>query len=71
MATPRHRYKYDTTGVQCLDTLQEYIAHNNPDGLTAERWKDKYWREPLGLEHQNWGLGALQCKFGHSNFVLA
>ena len=54
----------DTLGTNCLDTLQEYITQNNPEKLGAYEWKEKYWSEVLGMEHQNWGTGStLQCGF--------
>ena len=61
------RYSYDTLGNQCLDTLQEYIAAHNPEGLTIDQWKDKHWSDVLGLEHTSWSSGGflngLQCGF--------
>jgi hypothetical protein len=38
-------YSYDTLGTSCLDTIQDFISSNNPDGLTTRQWKDKYWQE--------------------------
>eukprot|EP00729_Bicosta_minor_P006994 gene6994-11262_t len=57
-------YTYDTLGTNCLDTLQEFITQNNPEGLSATEWKDKYWADVLGMEHMKWGTGpTLQCGF--------
>ena len=57
-------FYYDASGRDCLDTIQDTIAENNPDGLYAPAWKDKYWAEPLGIEHTRWGiLGYLNCGF--------
>ena len=32
------QYSYDTLGTNCLDTLQDFIMQNNPDGLTTSDW---------------------------------
>lgn len=60
-------YSYDTLGTNCLDTLQDFISANNPEGLTTRQWKDKHWQGPLGMEHTQWGnifSGNLGCGFG-------
>jgi hypothetical protein len=55
-------FSYDTLGTQCLDTISDFIDENNPDGLNAEEWKDRYWQQPLGLEHSRWvGGSGLAC----------
>jgi len=58
-------FLYDMTGIDCLDTIQDFIRLNNKEGLSAEAWKDKYWAEPLGMEHMQWGSfgGYLDCGF--------
>jgi CubicO group peptidase (beta-lactamase class C family) len=63
------RFSYDTLGTQCLDTINDYIGSNNPEGLTTPAWKDKYWQEILGMEHQSWtgtllNRNNLGCGFG-------
>jgi hypothetical protein len=61
------RFSYDTLGNQCLDTLQDYIGRYNPEGLSIDEWKDRYWSDVLGLEHTRWSSGGLlsglQCGF--------
>lgn len=59
------RYSYDTLGTNCLDTLQDTIRQNNPDGLSSTpEWKDKYYQSVLGMEHLRWATGdLLQCGF--------
>ena len=37
LAVPR----YDALGSVCLDTLQDFIAENNPDGMSPREWKDR------------------------------
>jgi len=61
-------FRYDTLGLLCLDTVSAFIEENNPEGLTTEQWKDKYWHEGLGLEHSEWVNGDppleyLQCGY--------
>eukprot|EP00729_Bicosta_minor_P005841 gene5841-94_t len=48
-------FDYDANGQNCLDSLQDTVSENNPDGLWTTAWKNKYWAEPLGLEHMQWG----------------
>jgi len=60
---------YDTLGNFCLDAISDFIGENNPDGLSAVEWKDRYWQEALGMEHMSWtGLGGISilgsCGFG-------
>lgn len=55
------RFSYDTLGTSCLDSLSDFIEDNNPDGLSANDWKDKYWQEVLGMEHTRWGGNNLMC----------
>jgi len=59
-------FLYDSSGLDCLDTIQDFIRQNNKEGLSAAAWKDKFWAEPLGIEHQQWGGigGYLDCGFG-------
>jgi hypothetical protein len=55
-------FDYDASGQKCLDSLQDTVSENNPDGLWATAWKDKHWAEPLGLEHMQWGKKeSLRC----------
>lgn len=44
------RFNYDTFGTDCYDVLSAYVQENNPEGLSASDWKDKYgaWG-PLSL----------------------
>lgn len=57
-------FDYDSSGTQCLDTLQDTISENNPDGLYTPEWKNRYWERPLGIEHLQWGrFGYLNCGF--------
>ena len=39
---------YVTAGRDCLNTLQDDISQQNPDGLWAPAWKDEHWAKPLG-----------------------
>ena len=60
-------WEYDTGGTRCLDTISDFIAQNNPLGLTAEEYKDRKWTEPLGIEHSTWvsgSSGTLPCGSG-------
>lgn len=59
-------FSYDTLGTQCLDNIADFITENNPDGLSAVDWKNKYWQEALGMEHMSWGSASsgLGCGFG-------
>lgn len=50
-------FSYDTFGTACLDTLTDFIGDNNPDGLSADAWKNRYWMQTLGMEHMNWNIG--------------
>jgi CubicO group peptidase (beta-lactamase class C family) len=59
-------FSYDAIGDACLDTLQDFISANNPEGLSTRAWKDKHWQEVLGMEHTQWGSifsGDLQCGY--------
>jgi len=60
------RYSYDTLGINCLDTLQDMISQNNPDGLTTSEWMQRYYFSKLGVEHSRWGpaAGNLLCGTG-------
>jgi hypothetical protein len=44
-------FSYDSSGRDCLDTIQDFIATNNPEGLSAIEWKNKYWAKELGMEN--------------------
>jgi len=55
------RYKYDTFGTDCLDTLSGFIQENNPDGASASDWKDANFFKPLGMEHSRWSGSNLAC----------
>lgn len=59
-------FKYDYEGVECLDTIQDFINENNPDKIPTPAWKDKHWAKPLGLEHMQWNgvLNYLPCGLG-------
>jgi CubicO group peptidase (beta-lactamase class C family) len=64
-------FSYDALGTECLNGLSDYIKENNPEGLTTPQFKDKYWAEPLGLEHTSWspifpGGPNLGCGFSAS-----
>lgn len=48
----------DTFGTQCLDAIHDFIGENNPDGLSSEAWKQKYWHDALGMEHMRWTMPA-------------
>ena len=52
------RFSYDTFGTSCLDALHDFIGENNPDGLSTEAWKDKYWHDALGMENHRWNMPA-------------
>jgi CubicO group peptidase (beta-lactamase class C family) len=65
------QFDYDASGLACLDTLADFIAENNPEGLTGRAWKDKYYQEALGFEHSIWedgpgvpGEGRFPCGWG-------
>ena len=47
-------FSYDALGNECLDSLNDYIKERNPEGLATPVWKQKYFHEPLGLEHTEW-----------------
>jgi CubicO group peptidase (beta-lactamase class C family) len=51
-------FSYDTFGTACLDTLTDFIGNANPDGLSANAWKNRYWQEALGMEHMRWNVGS-------------
>jgi hypothetical protein len=59
-------FNYDASGRACLDTIADFIGENNPEGLTQEAWKDKYWTEALGIEHSTWGEGDGTIRCGSS-----
>merc|ERR1719502_1563154 len=57
-------FRYDAGGTACLDTIQDFISTNNPDGLSTRAWKDRFWQDVLGMEHTQWGSvfsGDLRC----------
>ena len=39
------QFEYDASGLECLDTLQDFISQNNHDGLSAVEWKNRYWQD--------------------------
>jgi CubicO group peptidase (beta-lactamase class C family) len=61
------RFRYDAVGTACLDTLNDFIGAKNPEGLSTEAFKNKYWHDVLGLEHTQWRSGffssGLQCGY--------
>lgn len=59
------RYSYDTLGTNCLDTLQDFISQNNPDGVDTVEWMQRYYFDKLGVEHSRWLplAGDLLCGF--------
>jgi len=60
------QFLYDTDGTRCLDNLQDFIHQNNPEGLTTEQFKDRYWQQAIGMEHMEWTsnpMGELMCGF--------
>jgi CubicO group peptidase (beta-lactamase class C family) len=59
------RYSYDTLGTNCLDTLQDFISQNNPDGLSTVDWMQRFYFDKLGVEHSQWLplAGDLLCGF--------
>jgi len=59
---------YDYTGRLCLNTISYFLEENNPEGLSLEEFKDKYWHDVLGMESFLWETdptGILDC--GGSN----
>lgn len=58
------RFSYDTFGTACLDSLSDFIDQNNPERLTANNWKNRFWHDILGLESMQWGGNNLACGFG-------
>eukprot|EP00041_Stephanoeca_diplocostata_P015106 m.286268 g.286268 ORF g.286268 m.286268 type:complete len:407 (+) comp19925_c0_seq10:1297-2517(+) len=57
-------FMYDADGSQCLDTIQDFVTGNNPDGIDAVAWKNEHWAKPLGMEHMQWGKGGyLHCGY--------
>lgn len=38
-----------------MHALKNYTWPHTTDGLWTTAWKNKYWAEPLGLEHMQWG----------------
>jgi CubicO group peptidase (beta-lactamase class C family) len=58
-------FLYDASGRDCLNTLEDFIGQQNPDGLSAPAWKDEHWAKPIGIEHTKWGRGQdLPCGAG-------
>jgi hypothetical protein len=61
------QFRYDALGLNCLDTISDFISENNPYGMSAEEFKDEFWHEAIGLEHSSWvedsTLGHLRCGF--------
>ena len=41
-------FQYDASGTACLDTVADFFAQNNPQGLDPNEWKDRFFREALG-----------------------
>jgi len=58
------RFSYDTTGTGCLDCISDFIAENNPDGISTNDWKNKFWHDIIGLESMTWSGSNLGCGFG-------
>jgi len=58
-------FDYDTDGTNCLDTLSEFVEGNNPEGLSAFQFKNRYWETVLGMENWNWEeyVGYLHCGY--------
>jgi len=54
-------YTYDTLGTNCLDTLQEFITQNNPEGLGATEWKDKYVKQTNKHIHSTQVVLSIRC----------
>lgn len=46
------RYRYDTLGTNCLNTISDMLGENNPDNLTASQWMERYYRSQLGFSEQ-------------------
>jgi hypothetical protein len=57
---------YDTLGTDCYDTLSDFVAENNPEGLKAAEWKDKHFFDKVGMEHTKWSGDSLTCGSGAS-----
>jgi CubicO group peptidase (beta-lactamase class C family) len=59
------RFSYDTTGDGCLDTISDFITENNPQGLGAFAWKNRFWQDILGVQDGFvWGSTAgLRCGY--------
>jgi|EP01047_Picozoa_sp_COSAG01_P012787 hypothetical protein len=59
------RYSYDTLGTNCLDTIQDFLQENNPEGLSTSDWMQQNYFEKLGVEHSRWLplAGSLLCGF--------
>ena len=53
-------FEYDASGTACLDTVADFFAENNPQGLSADEWKDRFFREALGFEDSDWS-GSFRC----------
>jgi hypothetical protein len=47
-------FRYDSSGRDCLDTVADFFAENNPQGLDPNAWKDRFFLEALGIEHSDW-----------------
>ena len=45
------QFSYDAIGTACLDTLNDYIGAKNPEGLSTEQFKDKYFYGPRLRRH--------------------
>lgn len=60
-------FDYDALGLDCLDTISDFITENNPFGMTAEEFKDEFWHKEIGLEHSTWvedpEVGHLRCGY--------
>ena len=59
------RYSYDTLGTNCLDTLSDFLAENNPEGVGSGDWMEREYFAKLGVEHSRWAplAGNLLCGF--------
>jgi len=57
-------FRYDTDGTQCLDTISDFIAQNNPDKVNTYTWKEKFYADVLGFESMTWTGNKLGCGYG-------
>ena len=50
---------------RCLDTIQDFIGQNNPEGQSTSDWMQQQYFEKLGVEHSRWLplAGSLLCGF--------